>query len=256
MRKVHVVAAAIGAVLAAGAASVAVGRLASGAALKLPPGRPLPTEPRLTVHAVEGGRITLTRDLASRRPGVYGLAGNGSHAVVGPVLEGAEQSADTVVRALERVTHGTFAPGDSAWLTPNAYVGDPGSALGLEYADIDVPGELGALPAWFVPGQRDTWVIAVHGLGATREQTLNVMGILHALGLPVLALAYRGDLGAPAPRTASATSARPSGGTWKPRSATPSATAPTGSSSSAGPPAPPWPCAPPNAPPYGTVSPG
>ncbi|WP_330236721.1 alpha/beta hydrolase [Streptomyces sp. NBC_00566] len=197
MRKVHVVAAAIGAVLAAGAASVAVGRLASGAALKLPPGRPLPTEPRLTVHAVEGGRITLTRDLASRRPGVYGLAGNGSHAVVGPVLEGAEQSADTVVRALERVTHGTFAPGDSAWLTPNAYVGDPGSALGLEYADIDVPGELGALPAWFVPGQRDTWVIAVHGLGATREQTLNVMGILHALGLPVLALAYRGDLGAP-----------------------------------------------------------
>ncbi|MFF7386782.1 alpha/beta fold hydrolase [Streptomyces griseoluteus] len=197
MRKVHVVAAAIGAVLAAGAASVAVGRLASGAALKLPPGRPLPTEPRLTVHGLQGGRITLTRDLASRRPGVYGLAGDGSHAVVGEVLEGAEPSPDTVVRRLERLTHGAFAPGDPAWLTPNAYVGDPGSALGLEYADIDIPGELGPLPAWFVPGPRDTWVIAVHGLGTTREQTLNVMGMLHALGLPVLALAYRGDIGAP-----------------------------------------------------------
>ncbi|MFD4791032.1 alpha/beta hydrolase [Streptomyces sp. NPDC058459] len=197
MRKVHTAATAIGAVLAAGAASVAVGRLASGAALKLPPGRPLPTEPRLTVHGVEGARITLTRDLASRRPGVHGLAGDGSHAVVGAVLEGAEPSADTVVRALERVTHGTFASGDSAWLTPNAYVGDPCSALGLDHADIDIPGELGPLPAWFVPASRDTWVIAVHGLGTTRELTLNVMGILHALGLPVLALAYRGDLGAP-----------------------------------------------------------
>ncbi|MGW1808713.1 alpha/beta hydrolase [Streptomyces sp. NPDC002078] len=199
MRPVKATATALTAVLAVGAASVAAGRIASGAALKAPAGRPLPTEPRLTVHSTAAGRITLTRDLASLRPGTYGLAGDGSHAVVGPVLEAAPHAADTVVRRLERVTHGTLAPGDPVWLTPNLYVGDPGTALGLDHTDIDVPGELGELPAWFVPGARDTWVIAVHGLGTTREQAMNLMAPLRASRVPVLALAYRGDLGAPRP---------------------------------------------------------
>ncbi|MFH9662264.1 alpha/beta hydrolase [Streptomyces sp. NPDC017248] len=199
MRTAKATAAGLTAVLAAGTASVVAGRLASDAALRAPAGRPLPTEPRLTVHGAGAGGITLTRDLATLRPGVYGLAGDGSHAVVGPVLESAEHTADTVVRRLDRVTHGTFAAGDAAWLTPNLYVGNPASALGLDHADVDVPGELGALPAWFVPGHRDTWVIAVHGLGTTREHALNVMGFLHGRRLPVLALAYRGDLGAPRP---------------------------------------------------------
>ncbi|MFF3870175.1 alpha/beta hydrolase [Streptomyces sp. NPDC001978] len=199
MRTVTATAAAVTAVLAAGAASVAAGRMASDAALKAPAGRPLPTEPRLTVHGTAAGQITITRDLASLRPGIYGLAGDGSHAVVGPVLEAAQHTADTVVRRLERVTHGTLEPGDKVWLTPNVYVGNPSAALGLDYADIDVPGELGSLPAWFVPGYRDTWVIAVHGLGTTREHAMNLMRFLHNRRLPVLALAYRGDLGAPRP---------------------------------------------------------
>ncbi|MFF3843655.1 alpha/beta hydrolase [Streptomyces sp. NPDC002328] len=197
MRTVTATAAAVSAALAAGAASVAAGRLASDAALKAPPGRPLPTEPRLTVHGTADGRITLTRHLAALRPGAYGLAGDGSHAVVGPVLTDAPHSADTVVRRLDRVTHGTLSAGDAVWLTPNLYVGNPSGALGLDHADVDVPGELGALPAWFVPGARRTWVIAVHGLGATREHALNLTGFLHGRRFPVLALAYRGDLGAP-----------------------------------------------------------
>lgn len=197
MRTVRTTAAAVTVALAAGAAGVAAGRLASGAALTAPPGRPLPTEPRLTVHATAPGQITLTRDLASLRPGTYGLAGDGSHAVVGPVLDDAPHSADTVVRRLERVTHGDLKPGDSVWLTPNVYVGNPRATLGLDHADIDIPGELGPLPAWFVPGARGTWIIAVHGLGTTREHAMNLMRPLHARHVPVLALAYRGDLGAP-----------------------------------------------------------
>ncbi|MFF5478516.1 alpha/beta hydrolase [Streptomyces sp. NPDC012935] len=199
MRTVKATAAAVTVALAAGAASVAAGRIASGVALTAPPGRPLPTEPRLTVHATAAGQIALTRDLASVRPGTYGLSGDGSHAVVGPVLAAAKHSADTVVRRLERVTHGTLEPGDKVWLTPNVYVGNPSAALGLEHADVDIPGELGSLPAWFVPGARDTWVIAVHGLGTTREQAMNVMEFLSGRHFPVLALAYRGDLGAPRP---------------------------------------------------------
>ncbi|MFH9067008.1 alpha/beta hydrolase [Streptomyces coeruleorubidus] len=199
MRTARATAAAVTAVIGVGAAAVAAGRLASDAALKAPPGRPLPTEPRLTVHGTAAGQISLTRDLAALRPGRYGLSGNGTHAVVGPVLAGASDTADTVVRRLESVTHGTLKPGDKAWLTPNVHVGNPSTALGLEHADIDIPGELGALPAWFVPGARDTWVIAVHGLGTTRELAMNVMEFLHRSHFPVLALAYRGDLGAPRP---------------------------------------------------------
>ncbi|WP_437020751.1 alpha/beta hydrolase [Streptomyces sp. enrichment culture] len=199
MRTVTAAATAVTTALATGAASVAAGRLASDAALKAPAGRPLPTEPRLTVHGTAAGQITLTRDPAALRPGRYGLVGEGSHAVVGPVLDAARHPADTVVRRLERVTHGTLRPGDRAWFTPNLHVGDPGTALGLDHADVDVPGELGPLPAWFVPSSRDTWVIAVHGLGTTREHALNLMGLLHGLRLPVLALSYRGDPGAPRP---------------------------------------------------------
>ncbi|MFG2462726.1 alpha/beta hydrolase [Streptomyces sp. NPDC048523] len=199
MRTVKATAAAVTAALAAGAAGIVVGRIASDAGLKAPAGRPLPGEPRLTVHSTAAGRIALTRDLAALRPGTYGLAGDASHAVVGPVLATEPHSADTVVRRLERVTHGTLKPGDKVWLTPTTHVGDPKSALGLDHTDIDIPGELGSLPAWFVPGARDTWVIAVHGLGATREHALNIMEFLHRHRFPVLTPAHRGDTGAPRP---------------------------------------------------------
>ncbi|MEW2391402.1 alpha/beta fold hydrolase [Streptomyces venezuelae] len=200
MRPAKATAAAVTAVTAAlgtAAAAIAAGRFASDAALKAPAGRPLPTEPRLTVHATAAGQISLTRALASLRPGTYGLSGNGTHAVVGPVLDSAPHEADTVVRRLEAVTHGAMEPGTRVWLTPQVHIGDPRTALGLDHADVDIPGELGGLPAWFVPATRDTWVITVHGLGTTREHPMVVMDFLNRMRVPVLDLAYRGDLGAP-----------------------------------------------------------
>ncbi|MEU6389898.1 alpha/beta fold hydrolase [Streptomyces sp. NPDC046939] len=197
MRIARATAAAVTAVLGTSAAAIAAGRLASDAALKAPAGHPLPTEPRLTVHTTAAGHITLTRDLSSLRPGTYGLAGDDWHAVVGPVIESAEHPADTVVRRLERVTLGAPQPGAKAWLTPRVHTGTPKTALGLDHADVDVPGELGTLPAWFLPGVRDTWVITVHGLGTTREHPMNVMGFLRHQQFPVLDLAHRGDPGAP-----------------------------------------------------------
>ncbi len=149
------------------------------------------------MHATGDGRISLTRALASLRPGTYGLSGNGTHAVVGPLLESAPHEADTVVRRLEAVTRGTLEPGAKVWLTPQVHIGDPSTALGIDHIDVSIPGELGPLPAWFVPDMRDTWVITVHGLGATREHPMVVMDFLRRLRLPVLDLAYRGDPGAP-----------------------------------------------------------
>ncbi|MGY0062973.1 alpha/beta hydrolase [Streptomyces sp. LZ34] len=185
--------------LSVGAAAVAAGRYASDAALKPGPGRPLPHDPRLTVHATEAGRITLTRSLASLRPGTYGLAGAACHAVVGPVIEDAPHPADCVVRRLERVTYGTLAPGTRVRFTPQVHTGSPRDALGIDHADVDVPGELGVLPAWFIPGDRSAWVITVHGLGTTREHPMVLMPFLHERRFPLLGIAYRGDPGAPRP---------------------------------------------------------
>ncbi|WP_175411042.1 alpha/beta fold hydrolase [Streptomyces sp. TRM64462] len=199
MRTATAAATAVTTVLGLGAAAVAAGRYASDAALKPRPGRPLPGEPRLTVHATGPGRVTLTRGLTSLRPGVYGLEGPGVHAVVGPVLDGVPHAPDTVVRRLERVHHGILDAGSRVRLTPQLYTGTPASALGLAHEDLDVPGELGTLPAWHVPGARTTWVITVHGIGTTREHALNVLGFLAENRLPVLDINYRGDPGAPRP---------------------------------------------------------
>ncbi|MYU18632.1 hypothetical protein GTZ78_50110, partial [Streptomyces sp. SID8361] len=185
--------------LSVGVAAVAAGRYATDAALKPASHRPLPNEPPLTVHATAAGQITLTRSLASLRPGTYGLTGRSCHAVVGPVVEDAPHAADCVVRRLERVTYGDLNPGTRVRLTPQVHIGDPRDALGIDHTDVHVPGELGPLPAWFIPGERSTWVITTHGLGTTREHPMVVMPFLRQLRVPVLDLAYRGDPGAPRP---------------------------------------------------------
>ncbi|MET7639030.1 prolyl oligopeptidase family serine peptidase [Streptomyces sp. NPDC005438] len=215
--------------LGAGAAALAAGRYATHRALnpaRPSGGVPLPagfTRAPLVVHEVrpaEEGRpatVALSRSLWSQLPGTYGLAGSGSHAVVGPPLApgpgGAspEVPADVVLRPLERVSHGELRPGDRVWLTPQVYAGNPRDALDLDHADVDVPGELGPLPAWFVPGFRSTWVLAIHGLGATREHPMVVLPTLHGLRLPVLDLARRGDPGAPVGPDAPG---RPGSGAW------------------------------------------
>ncbi|MFI7273644.1 alpha/beta hydrolase [Streptomyces sp. NPDC049879] len=142
---------------------------------------------RLTVHGTAAGRVTLTRTAESVLPGTYALVGKDCRAVVGPVVDHAPNGTpDTVVRRLERVTRGDLAPGATVTLSPQLYAGDPGSALGIDFSEVDVTGDRGTLPSWFVPGLRDTWVILLHGLGATREQALNVLPFLHHQELSVL----------------------------------------------------------------------
>lgn len=211
MRMPTTAAVAASTVLGAGTAAVAAGRLAAGRALKPATerggrngGAPVPAgfEELLTVHARSAARpaqIALTRSLTAELPGTYGLTGEGVHAVVGHVLHEATRTApaDTVVRRLERVSRGTPTTGATVRLTPAVHTGHPRDALGLECTDTEIPGELGPLPAWHVPGHRNTWVVAAHGLGTTREQVMNVLPLLHRLRLPVLVPAHRGDPGAP-----------------------------------------------------------
>ncbi|MCQ4083398.1 alpha/beta hydrolase [Streptomyces sp. RB6PN25] len=185
--------------LGAGAAAVAAGRYVSGLALNPRPNGPALGSPDreddpLTVHDTAAGAVTLTRTLASLRPGVYGLSADGCHALLGPVLA---TTPDSVTRRLDRVQEGAPVTGMPVHLTPEAYAGDPQTAHAIAYRDVEVDGELGPMPAWFVPGDRSTCVIAVHGLGTSRRQPLAVLPLLHRLRFPVLVMTYRNDAGAP-----------------------------------------------------------
>ncbi|SHL78023.1 alpha/beta hydrolase family protein [Actinacidiphila paucisporea] len=195
MRLRTAVATATAALGAGTAAFVAVGRYGSRFALRPSAQDPAP-EGAVTVHTVTRDRVVLTRTAASARRGTYGLAADGLHAIAGDVVDG---TAYSVTRKLLAVPHGSLQPGVPVRLTPQVHYGNPRIALGLDYTEVDVPGELGPLPGWYLPGARATWVISVHGLGATRAHAMNVLPALHHHRFTQLVLGYRGDPEAPPP---------------------------------------------------------
>lgn len=146
----------------------------------------------VTVEGVAEDRVVLSRSEDTLRRGVYGLSWQGGHAIVGNVMR---SDGDRVTRRLRDV-QGYLAPGmEVAFERP--YVGDPRQALGAPFLDVRVPGDLGPMPAWLVPGRSRTWAIVVHGINDTPEGGLMVVPTLRRAGLPSLLITYREDPGAP-----------------------------------------------------------
>lgn len=154
-----------------------------------------PSEYSLTVEAFDETTVTITRDEASEKGGVWGLAWDGGHAVVGDIVS---EDDGTVTRTLQNVLSGDLAEGLKVRMDMYGYRGDPQTALGLAFEEVQIPTDLGDAPAWFVPADGDTWIIGVHGRNATREELLRSTEVYHGLGYPVLDVTYRNDEGAPA----------------------------------------------------------
>jgi alpha-beta hydrolase superfamily lysophospholipase len=148
---------------------------------------------KVRVERLPRGRIVLGRSEDTERPGVYGLEWPGGHAVIGAIVATGD---DTVTRRLTDV-NGYLAPAMDVGVESNVYAGDPGQALGLRFADVGVPDELGPMPAWSIPGRGRTWAIVVHGINGTPQVGLRMAPTLHRAGLPTLMISYREDLGAP-----------------------------------------------------------
>ncbi|WP_432546238.1 alpha/beta hydrolase [Kineococcus sp. SYSU DK004] len=190
------------AALALGAAA-ATGVAAAFARAVVTPARHKPDD--LEVLQVGPRRVVLTVTPDTVVPGRYGVwteAGRG-HFRVGDVLS---VTAERVTRELLGVDAGQVLPGPARW-NQYFFAGDPASALGLPHEDLRVPSEVGDLPCWFVPATGDggadgalppgTWALLVHGRGATREEALRALPVLHRLGLPCLVPAYRNDADGP-----------------------------------------------------------
>jgi hypothetical protein len=145
------------------------------------------------VERLPPGRIVLERTEDTERPGVYGLEWPGGHAIAGAVLN----TGDGEVTRRLRAVRGYLVPEMTVEVEPNVYAGDPGQAFGLPFASVSIPGELGPMRAWSVPGRSDTWAIVVHGINGTPQVGLRIVPALHRAGLPTLLITYREDLGAP-----------------------------------------------------------
>jgi uncharacterized protein len=160
-------------------------------AVVVPEHEPWPED--VTVEALRPGEIVLSRSEDSERPGVYGLVWQEGHAVVGAVVGTDEE---TVTRRL-RDARGYLVPGTEVAVDSQVYVGDPGQARGLPFADVRVQGELGPMPAWFVPARGHTWAIVVHGINHDPQVGLRILPALRRAAVPSLSITYREDLGAP-----------------------------------------------------------
>ncbi|WP_158842455.1 alpha/beta hydrolase family protein [Saccharothrix deserti] len=146
---------------------------------------------RDTVTSSASGTVTLAESRVTVLPGTWGLVWPGGGAKVGPVTQ---RSEGMVVRELQGVAP---APGTPVRMETSVWSTDPDTAHDLDFTEVRIPTELGDAPAWLVPATSSTWVVAVHGRGGTRAEALRVMPALHQLGLPVLAITYRNDEGAP-----------------------------------------------------------
>jgi hypothetical protein len=69
----------------------------------------------------------------------------------------------------------------------------------LEPVTYDSP--LGAMAAWHLPADGTTWVIHIHGKGATPAEAEPMFGPLQDAGYPQLAITYRNDDGQPEDRS-------------------------------------------------------
>ncbi|MEU0570725.1 prolyl oligopeptidase family serine peptidase [Nonomuraea sp. NPDC005983] len=143
------------------------------------------------VLGAQNGTVTLTDSPDTRKPGTYWLVWGGANTMLGEVMTRAPGRVTR--RMLGGATPSVGTPGSVTAVPP----GDPKVAWGLAYSEIMVPTELGPAPAWYVPGDARTWVIAVHGQNGRRKAAQKVLPVVHRLGLPFLDISYRNDEGAP-----------------------------------------------------------
>lgn len=126
-------------------------------------------------------------------PTTMGIEWPDGYGRVGRIVEvdGAE-----VIRIYERI-EGDISVGDMVRFDKFAFPGDPESAHGISFEEVVFASLVGELPAWYVMGSDDTWVIFVHGKGSSQGEALRMLPVMEDARLPLLVITYRNDDGVP-----------------------------------------------------------
>lgn len=181
----------------------------AGRITERPGRRPVPPLPDdgVQVREVSAHEVVLAGPAAAR-PGWWGLTTEDGWVRIGPPTgevpldPGVAQLSDVDVGVRRPVEHvvGRLRAGGTGQLEAEAIPPDPAD-LGLEVADITVPGPLGDLPAWWfpVPGgtARGTAAVLVHGRSGSRREVARWVPAFLAAGVPCLTLSYRNAPDAP-----------------------------------------------------------
>ena len=138
----------------------------------------------VTLQPLEEGPTWLT---AGR---VFGLDWGDGY---GHVSDVRRERGDTVVRSLEILEGRPPAAGSSARFTREGFPRDPRRVFDVPVREVSVQGPEARLPAWFAPGRQRTWAVLIHGGRATRAEMFRLMRSTVAVGMPSLAISYRGD---------------------------------------------------------------
>lgn len=200
LRRLGVGAAVLGATTTTASAAGSLAAAAFFARYVLTPEKRQPDD--TAIHEVRGDTVVLGAHPNSVAPGRYGLwfDGGHGHAKIGEVVAGG-MAEKAVERQLLGVDRGRLGVGGGRW-SGTFHVGPPDEAVGLPTHHVAVQTDLGPMPAWLVPAHPDSpapgrWAVLVHGRGATREETLRALPVVHAAGWSALVPTYRNDEGAP-----------------------------------------------------------
>jgi hypothetical protein len=146
----------------------------------------------IEVFDFEAENVALSTSDNARRNGTYGLEGTEGYGQVGKVLQ---EDMFRITREFHPMW-GTLKPGD-ARLDSYAFPHNPERAYGMKYQEIQVSSEFGELPAWYVEGTKNIWMIFIHGRGAERSEGLRILPTIVEQGFPSLIITYRNDPEAP-----------------------------------------------------------
>ncbi|MCP4309067.1 MAG: hypothetical protein GY926_24185 [bacterium] len=147
--------------------------------------------PVFEIQLVGAGRIVLPRNETTEQLGIWGVSnGTGGYGQITGIIS---QDAETVERSF-RTLEGRFIAGEMVTFDAYAVGANPDDAFAIDYDDVRVPAELGANPAWSIPGRGDLWAIFVHGEGLDeRRQALRILPVVNDFELPSLVISYRND---------------------------------------------------------------
>jgi len=157
----------------------------------------LALDPNARIASVGGGTITLAPigdepPPELEAPGLWGLRWADGYGQLGDIVG---RAGAAIERSFSILQGDPPDPDTPAEIDARAFP-DLRTA-GVRARDVSVQGPLGRYPAWFVPGERKTWVVVVHGNSMSRLDNVRILPALRDAGYPTLTITYRNDVGAP-----------------------------------------------------------